>query len=80
MDRSEIQAGRPYRMSTPKTTMAEPVHLTAPAREPAPVAGCRECLGIAVTRTNARSVGDYSKASDANVVLRTHLREDHGAE
>jgi len=80
MDRSEIQAGRPYRMSTPKTTMGEPVSLALPPSEPTPVAGCRECLGIAVTRTNARSVGDYSKASDANVVLRTHLREAHGAE
>lgn len=67
-------------MSTPKTTMTGPVHLAAPSQEPDPVAGCRECLGIAVTRTNARSVGDYSKASDANVALRTHLREEHGAE
>jgi hypothetical protein len=67
-------------MSTPKTTMTGPVHLTPPVQEPDPVASCRECLGIAVTRTNARSVGDYSKASDANVVLRTHLREEHGAE
>lgn len=60
--------------------MTEPVHLTAPLQQPDPVPGCRECLHIAVTRTNARSVGDYSKASDANVVLRTHLREEHGAE
>jgi hypothetical protein len=67
-------------MSTPKTTMTEPVHLTAPGPEPEPVASCRECLSIAVTRTNARSVGDYSKASDANVALRTHLREEHGGE
>ncbi|MFI2373056.1 hypothetical protein [Streptomyces sp. NPDC018833] len=67
-------------MSTPKTTMAGPVHLSAPIQEPDPVGGCRECLGIAVTRANARSVGDHSKASDANVVLRTHLREGHGAE
>jgi hypothetical protein len=67
-------------MSTPKTTVTGPVHLTAPSQEPAPVGGCRQCLSIAVTRTNARSVGDYSKATDANVVLRTHLREDHGAE
>jgi hypothetical protein len=67
-------------MSTPKTTMTGPVHLAAPVREPDPVGSCRQCLGIAVTRANARSVGDYSKASDANVVLRTHLREDHGAE
>lgn len=65
-------------MSAPKTTMTGPVHLATPAREPEPVAGCRQCLGIAVTRTNARSVQDYSKASDANVVLLTHLREEHG--
>jgi hypothetical protein len=67
-------------MTTPKTTITGPVHLTAPEQEPVPVPGCRECLGFAVTRTNARSVGDYSKVSDANVVLRTHLREEHGAE
>lgn len=67
-------------MSTPKTTITGPVHLMAPHREPEPVASCRECLGHAVTRTNARSVGDYSKVSDANVVLRTHLRDDHGVE
>ncbi len=67
-------------MSEPRTTMQGPVHLATPDVEPEPVASCRECLGIAVTRANARSVGDYSKASDANVVLRTHLREEHGAE
>lgn len=67
-------------MSTPKTTMTGPVHLTTPVGEPDSVAGCGVCLGIAVTRTNARSVGDYPKVSDANVVLRTHLREEHGAE
>lgn len=67
-------------MSRAKTTMTGPVHVTLPRPEPKPVAGCGHCLGIALTRTNARSVGDYSKVSDANVVLRTHLREDHGAE
>lgn len=65
-------------MSTPKTTMTGPVHVTAPRPDPEPVASCHECLGIAVTRTNARSVGDFSKTSDANVVLLTHLREEHG--
>lgn len=64
-------------MSTPKTTITGPVHLTAPGREPEPVASCRECLGFAVTRANARSVGDYSKVSDVNVMLRAHLRADH---
>lgn len=67
-------------MGTPKRTMAGPVNLTLPTGEPSPVAGCRQCLGVALTRANARSVGDYSKATDANVVLRRHLREDHGAE
>jgi hypothetical protein len=61
-------------------TMTGPVHLALPSQEPDPVGSCRECLGIVVTRTNARSVGDYSKVSDANVVLRTHLLEAHGAE
>ncbi|MFF9476464.1 hypothetical protein ACF1E9_28080 [Streptomyces roseolus] len=69
-----------YEMSSEQTTMSGPVHLTLPVGDPDPVAGCRQCLGVAVARANARSVGDYSKATDANVVLRTHLREDHGAE
>ncbi|WP_406306240.1 phage major capsid protein [Streptomyces sp. NBC_00885] len=34
-------------------------------------------LAIAVRRQNARSGGDFSGASDANVVLMTHLSEDH---
>lgn len=67
-------------MSARQTAMSGPVNLSLPLHEPDPVGNCRECLGIAVTRTNARSVGDHSKASDANVVLRTHLREEHGAE
>ncbi|AXE27834.1 hypothetical protein C0216_28615 [Streptomyces globosus] len=67
-------------MSSEQTTMSGPVHLSLPSPPPDPVSGCLECLGIAVTRANARSVGDHSKATDANVVLRTHLREDHGAE
>jgi hypothetical protein len=67
-------------MSVTQTTQGEPVSLTVPVRDPDPVAGCRECLRIALARTNARSVGNYSKASDANVGLRTHLKEKHGDE
>ncbi|WP_406306254.1 hypothetical protein OHA61_34045 [Streptomyces sp. NBC_00885] len=51
--------------------------LAEPNPEPSPVPGCAECLAIAVRRRNARSGGDFSGASDANVVLMTHLSEDH---
>jgi hypothetical protein len=47
-------------------------------REPAPVSSCSTCLGFAVRRQNARSVGDYSAATDANVCLRRHLAAQHG--
>lgn len=65
-------------MSSEQTTMSGPVHLSLPSPPPDPVAGCRECLGFAVGRANATSVGDYSKALDANVALRAHLRSKHG--
>ncbi|MEU4268678.1 hypothetical protein [Streptomyces sp. NPDC026092] len=66
-------------MSTPKTTMAGPVQVSLPLEQPEAVSGCRECLGLAVKRANAWSMGDYSKVSDVNVALRAHLRQAHGA-
>ncbi len=65
-------------MSSEQTTMSGPVHLSLPSPPPDPVSGCRECLGLAVSRVNATSVGDCSKVSDANVALRAHLRSKHG--
>ncbi|GGR30352.1 hypothetical protein GCM10010282_23370 [Streptomyces roseolus] len=67
-----------YEMSSEQTTMSGPVHLSLPSPPLDPVSGCRECLGFAVSRANATSVGDYSKASDVNVALRAHLRNKHG--
>lgn len=60
-----------------QTTETPPVHLPLPTPEPSPRPGCAACLSITVRRQNARSAGNYSEASDANVVLRTHLSEDH---
>ncbi|MCX4587465.1 hypothetical protein [Streptomyces sp. NBC_01481] len=45
--------------------------------EPSPVPGCADCLSIGVRKANARSGGDFSGASDANVALMTHLAEEH---
>ncbi|MFG3286733.1 hypothetical protein [Streptomyces sp. NPDC048111] len=59
--------------------MAESVTLSLPPARPEPVPGCRDCLGFAVQRVNAGSVGDYSKVSDMNVTLRAHLRDAHGS-
>lgn len=46
--------------------------------EPSAVQACDICLGICVRRKNARSRGDYSAASDANVDLARHQAEVHG--
>ncbi|MFG3123477.1 hypothetical protein ACGFYO_15885 [Streptomyces sp. NPDC048201] len=45
--------------------------------EPSAIPGCSGCLGICVARANARSRGDYSAVSDANVRLRRHQAERH---
>ncbi|MEU4177742.1 hypothetical protein [Streptomyces sp. NPDC026589] len=63
-----------------QTTMSETVALSLPPARPEPVPGCRDCLRLAVQRVNAASVGDYSKVSDMNVTLRSHLRDGHGGE
>lgn len=52
-------------------------HLTEPPAEPSAVPGCSGCLSLSVTRENARSRGDYSAVSDANVALRHHRAEAH---
>ncbi|MFB6667413.1 hypothetical protein [Streptomyces parvus] len=63
-----------------QTTMSEAVALSLPLVRPEPVACCQDCLGLAVQRVNAGSVGDYFKVSDMNVTLRAHLRDAHGGE
>jgi len=67
-------------MRTSTSIQSGPVQLPLPSVQPEPVSGCRHCLGLAVRRTNALSSGDYSKATDANVFLRAHLREAHGGD
>ncbi|MFB7784352.1 hypothetical protein ACFC1D_16790 [Streptomyces vinaceus] len=54
--------------------------LSLPPARPEPVPGCGDCLGLGVQRVNAASVGDYSKVSDMNVTLRSHLGDGHGGE
>lgn len=51
--------------------------LTEPPAEPKAVPGCGTCLSFCVSRDNARSTGDYSAVSDANVKLRQHQAEAH---
>jgi hypothetical protein len=53
--------------------------LMEPPSEPKTVPGCNTCLSICVSRRNARSRGDYSAVSDANVALRRHQSEVHGS-
>jgi hypothetical protein len=47
--------------------------------EPKAVPGCSGCLAIGVRRENARSRGDYSAVSDANVEMRQHHAQRHTA-
>ncbi|MFI7408127.1 hypothetical protein ACIBU0_05575 [Streptomyces sp. NPDC049627] len=54
-------------------------HLTELPAEPPTTPGCSSCLSLSVSRENARSRGDYSAVSDANVELRQHHAEAHAA-
>lgn len=47
--------------------------------EPEAVPGCGVCLGVCASRENARSRGDHSGVSDANVELRRHRAEAHAS-
>ncbi|MFF0437190.1 hypothetical protein ACFYU9_33825 [Streptomyces sp. NPDC004327] len=44
---------------------------------PVPVPGCAECDGLADRRRAARLAYDFSAETDANVLLRRHLAEEH---
>ncbi|MEU9996087.1 hypothetical protein [Streptomyces sp. NPDC050848] len=48
-----------------------------PDRPPAPVPDCEACAGLAAQRREARARYDGSAETDANVLLRRHLRQDH---
>ncbi|MDO0914376.1 hypothetical protein QQM39_27160 [Streptomyces sp. DT2A-34] len=48
------------------------------SRSPVPVEGCESCRKLAARRAAARTVFDHSAVADANVMMRTHLRLDHG--
>nr|WP_239149663.1 hypothetical protein [Streptomyces sp. SID12501] len=60
---------------------AEPVN--GPSHEvcrpPVPVPGCTECAGLGARRATARAGFDWSRETDANVLLRSHQLRDHGA-
>ncbi|MFC8871122.1 hypothetical protein ACFUAC_26280 [Streptomyces sp. NPDC057148] len=45
---------------------------------PEPVAGCEPCAELADLRAHARTVGDGSAETDADVPLARHQRRDHG--
>ena len=44
---------------------------------PAPVPDCAECAELATRRETARTAHDYSTEPDANVLLRSHQRQEH---
>jgi hypothetical protein len=46
-------------------------------RPPEPVPGCATCEGLAVRRDEARARCDGTEETDANVLLRRHLRGGH---
>ncbi|GLX51206.1 hypothetical protein Shyhy01_41560 [Streptomyces hygroscopicus subsp. hygroscopicus] len=47
------------------------------SRPPRPVPGCSACLTLAERREVARAEYDRSAETDANVLLRTHQRQEH---
>lgn len=59
--------------------MPQDYHLTDLPAEPSAVPNCSGCLSLSVSRENARSRGDYSAVSDANVQLRQHQAEAHAS-
>ncbi len=61
-------------METPKP---RDYGLTEPPAEPSAAPGCAGCLSLVLARQNARSSGDYSAVSDANVELRQHRAAAH---
>ncbi|WMX45997.1 hypothetical protein [Streptomyces roseicoloratus] len=46
-------------------------------RPPVPVPHCVHCAALAAARAAARDRFDWSAETDANVLLRRHLRADH---
>jgi hypothetical protein len=46
---------------------------------PVPVSGCPTCTELAILRDDARTWFNSSKETDANVLLRRHLRAEHDA-
>ncbi|ARF62113.1 hypothetical protein B1H20_12405 [Streptomyces violaceoruber] len=65
------------RTSGPATEPPAGTCLSELPREPSPVPCCPACLSHSVARENARSGGDYSAVSDANVRMRQHQRDEH---
>ncbi|MGW0748387.1 hypothetical protein [Streptomyces sp. NPDC002587] len=59
-------------MSRAQTTMSGPVHLSLPNPPPKPPDGCGVCRALVVQRQEARSRGDLSAVTDADVELRNH--------
>ncbi|MFF5443153.1 hypothetical protein [Streptomyces achromogenes] len=56
-----------------------PPSLSDLSRPPRPVPGCPVCLRLAERRDVARTECDRSAETDANVLLRRHLRKEHAA-
>ena len=48
-------------------------------RPPAPLLSCPACADLAALRDDAHTRGDGTAETDANVLLRRHLRAEHGA-
>ncbi|WP_063741894.1 hypothetical protein [Streptomyces yerevanensis] len=49
------------------------------SRPPVPVPGCGTCTELAIRRDDARARCNRSAETDANVLLRHHLRRDHAS-
>jgi hypothetical protein len=65
------------RTSDPETPAKIGAYQSEPPNEPSAKPSCPDCLSLSVARDNARSTGDYSAVSDANVRMRKHQTEAH---
>ncbi|GGL00665.1 hypothetical protein GCM10010094_71640 [Streptomyces flaveus] len=58
-------------------TLHQPVQPDDLSCPPVPAPGCGTCTELAITRDDARTYGNRSAETDANVLLRRHLCRDH---
>jgi hypothetical protein len=49
-----------------------------PKPAPVPIEGCTTCADYVARRVAARTAGDRTSVTDANILMRRHLKSEHG--